>query len=313
MAAEGRSGLADTGHDIDDRYAARFLPSQVIRPKGRLTMTHPLSLAFLTIGDVGPVEAVCIASEAGYQMVGLRILPAALSGEGPYPLLTNDRLLAEVRAAVADTGVAIADVEIIRLNEKSRTEDFLPFLERCERLDARHVLVAGDDPQEDRLTANFAGFCDLAREHGLTADLEFMPWTKVPNLACARRIVENAGRSNGGVLVDALHFGRSNTTLDDIRVLPKTMINYAQVCDGAVPYDASDAGLIATARGARLMPGEGGIDLEGMIQALPDGVTLSVEIPNLELAKTKGPLERARMARDATVRLLERVGRLASD
>ena len=59
----------------------------------------------------------------------------------------------------------------------------------------------------------------------------------------------------------------------------------------------------------RLLPGDGGIDLEGMMRAVPDGVTVSVEIPLMELAKTVGPKERARMAREATVRLLEQAGR----
>ena len=39
-------------------------------------MAHPLSLAFLTVFDAGPVEAVRIAAETGYDRVGLRFLPA---------------------------------------------------------------------------------------------------------------------------------------------------------------------------------------------------------------------------------------------
>ena len=33
---------------------------------------HPLSLAFLTVADVGPVEAVHVAAETGYQKIGFR-------------------------------------------------------------------------------------------------------------------------------------------------------------------------------------------------------------------------------------------------
>ena len=70
--------------------------------------------------------------------------------------------------------------------------------------------------------------------------------------------------------------------------------------------------MIFIARNGRMLPGEGGIDLEGMICAVPDGVTISVEIPLVELAKTVGPMERARMARNATVRLLDKAGRTAA-
>ena len=272
-------------------------------------MAHPLSLAFLTVMDANPAEAVRIAAETGYHMVGLRMLPAAASGEGPYPLLTDDGLLGEVKSALDETGVRLGDMEIIRLKAETQVADFTHMLERTHFLGGRHLLVAGDDIDEARLTANFAALCDLAAPFGLTCDLEFMPWTAVKGLSDAARVVEAAGHPNGGVLIDGLHFDRSHSTLDQIRALPARRINYVQVCDGPVPYDPSDEGLIFIARNGRLLPGDGGIDLEGMMRAVPDGVTVSVEIPLVELARTVGPKERARMAREATVRLLEQAGR----
>ena len=53
-------------------------------------MPHKLSLAFLTLFDCGPVETIRIAAETGFDMVGLRLLPAA-PGEDDYPLLTIPR------------------------------------------------------------------------------------------------------------------------------------------------------------------------------------------------------------------------------
>ncbi|MFT4149937.1 MAG: TIM barrel protein, partial [Paracoccaceae bacterium] len=267
-------------------------------------MTHPLSLAFLTTFEVGPVEAVRIAAAAGYQMVGLRILPAAASGEPDYPLLTDDRLLAEVQAALRDTGVTVGDVEIIRLKAENDWDLFARFCARCGALSARHVLVAGDDPDPARLTESFARFCDMAAEYGLTADLEFMPWTAVPDLTAALRIVQDAGRANGGVLVDALHYDRSTTTLDQIAALPRNRVNYVQFCDGAVPYDPSDEGLIRIARGERLFPGQGGIDMIGLARAIPPDVTISVEVPHRALAEKVDALGRAEMAIAATRAIL---------
>jgi|FEC22Drversion2_1045045.scaffolds.fasta_scaffold00452_20 sugar phosphate isomerase/epimerase len=272
-------------------------------------MSHPLSLAFLTTFDVGPVEAVRIAAEIGYDMVGLRILPAAAAGEPDYPLLTDDRLLAEVRSALADTGVTVGDVEIIRLKAENDWALFERFCDRCAALGARHVLVAGDDTDHGRLTESFARFCGMAASHGLTADLEFMPWTGVPNLAAARRIVEAAGCDNGGVLVDALHYDRSATTLDEIAALPPDRVNYVQFCDGAVPYDPSDEGLIRVAHGERLFPGEGGIDLAGLARVIPEGTTISVEVPHRRLAERIDAPGRAAMAHAATRAILRAAGR----
>ncbi|MBP7001512.1 TIM barrel protein [Amaricoccus sp.] len=259
-------------------------------------MAHRFSLAFLTVFDVGPVEAVKVAAATGYDLVGLRLLPAAASGEAAYPIMTDDRLLAETAAAVRDSGIGVADIEIARLKAETDVAGFAPFFERGARLGARNVLVAGDDPEEARLTERFAALARLAAGFGLTVDLEFMPWTKVPNLAAARRIVEAAGEPNGGVLVDALHCDRSDTTLAEIAALPPRLVHYVQFCDGPAEYDPSDAGLIDIARRARLMPGEGGIDLAGLARAIPADAVISVEIPNHALAERLGPAERAALA-----------------
>lgn len=272
-------------------------------------MTHPISLAFLTTFEVGPVDAVKIAAQAGYDMVGLRILPAAASGEDDYPLLTDAALLREVRAALDDTGVRVGDVEIVRLKEVNDWDLFARFCERCAALSARHVLVAGDDTDAARLTDGFARFCDIAAPHGLTADLEFMPWTGVADLKSARAIIEGADRENGGVLVDALHFDRSDTTLDEIAALPRVRMNYVQFCDGVVPYDPSVEGLIRIARGERLFPGEGGIDMLGLARSIPADVTISVEIPHRALATKIDALGRAEMAIAATKAILRAAGR----
>ncbi|MDT1062584.1 TIM barrel protein [Paracoccus sp. CPCC 101403] len=272
-------------------------------------MTHPLSLAFLTIFDADPVSAVRIAAATGYQMVGLRILPAAPGTESGYPLLEDDRVLAEVRAALADTGVKVGDVEIVRLKPQNDWDLLARFCARCEALDARHILVAGDDADTGRLTESFARFCDIARPHGLTADLEFMPWTAVPDLAAAQTIVQAAGRSNGGVLVDALHFDRSGSTLEQVAALPAQMMHYVQLCDGAVPFERDDASLIRVARGERLFPGQGGIDLVGLVRAVPPGVTISVEVPHRPLAEKLDATGRAAMAHAATMAILRAAGR----
>ncbi|RWR29288.1 sugar phosphate isomerase/epimerase [Sinirhodobacter populi] len=272
-------------------------------------MPHPISLAFLTTFEASPVEAVRIAAKAGYDMVGLRILPAAASGEPDYPLLSDDRTLREVLAALADTGVTVGDMEIIRLKAENDWDLFARFCERGAALKAKHVLVAGDDTDPARLTASFARFCELAERHGLTADLEFMPWTAVPDAAVALRIVEDAAQPNGGVLVDALHWDRSRTTLEDIAALPRNRLHYVQFCDGTVPYDPSDEGLIRVARGERLMPGEGGIDLIALARVIPEDITISVEIPHRELATKIDALGRAEMAIAATRAILRAAGR----
>ncbi|MFC3059074.1 hypothetical protein [Paenirhodobacter populi] len=76
-----------------------------------------------------------------------------------------------------------------------------------------------------------------------------------------------------------------------------------------VPYDPSDEGLIRVARGERLMPGEGGIDLIVRAMVIPEDITISVEIPHRELATKIDALGRAEMAIAATRAVLRAAGR----
>lgn len=272
-------------------------------------MPHKLSLAFLTLFDCDPVKAIRVADAAGFDMVGLRLLPAAPT-EADYPLLNDPTVLREAIATLKDSHVTVGDVEIARLKAETNVGNFTPFLDCALQLGARHVLVAGDDPETSRLADTFAAFCRLCASFGLTADLEFMPWTKVPNISTARMIVEAANEPNGGVLIDALHFDRSQSSLAEVEALPRRLINYVQFCDGPKVYDRSDAELIRVARSARLMPGEGGIDCVGLAKAIPEDVTISVEVPNHEMAKVLTPIARAEAAIAAARRILSAAGHL---
>ncbi len=262
-------------------------------------MPHIYSLAYLT-APIAPPEALALAAKLGYQAIGARIAPA-MPGGAFAPLATDPAMLRDTIRAITDTGVQVFDVEIIRLGPRTNADAFAAFLETAGRLKARAMLVAGDDPDEARLTESFATFCRAAAPYGLTADLEFMPWTAVKNASAALRIVTAAGEPNGRVLVDALHAARSATTLADIAALP---MSYAQLCDAPAGIPATNEELIHTARSARLLPGDGGIDLSGIIRALPDDLPLSLEIPNDEWLPKLGPEEWARRALAAARRVV---------
>ncbi|WP_407192440.1 sugar phosphate isomerase/epimerase family protein [Bradyrhizobium sp. STM 3566] len=258
-------------------------------------MPHIYSLAYLTSAPMAPPDALVLAAKLGYQAIGVRIAPAAPGGDFS-PLTTDAAMLRETIRRIDDTGVAVFDVEIARLGVDFEPERFASFLDTAGRLNARAILVAGDDPDEARLTESFANFCRAAAPYGLTADLEFMPWTAVKNAKEALRIVTNANEPNGRVLVDALHAARSATTLADIACLPHDLLSYAQLCDAPAGIPTSNDELIHTARCARLLPGDGGIDLAGIVRALPDDLPLSLEIPNDEWLPKLGAEEWARRA-----------------
>ncbi|MGL5736270.1 MAG: sugar phosphate isomerase/epimerase family protein [Beijerinckiaceae bacterium] len=242
-------------------------------------MARIFSLAFSTPGAMPAPDMVTLAADAGFDAVGFRMLPAAPGG--PVQALIGDTLLLrETLARLKDTGLTVVDAEIVRINAAFDVAATQPFLETAAALGARHILVAGDDPDEARLIGNYAAFCQAAARYTLTADLEFMPWAAVKSAGDALRVVRAAAQPNSGIIVDALHVARSATTLADLAAIPRDLLHYAQLCDARGPTPATDEGLIYTARCARLLPGDGDGDIAGMLGALPPDLPIGVEIPN---------------------------------
>ncbi|HJU32169.1 MAG TPA: TIM barrel protein [Hyphomicrobiaceae bacterium] len=217
--------------------------------------------------------------------------------------------LAETLACVRATGVGVFDLEIIRIGPGFHPQDFLPFFEAGARLGAKAILVAGDDPDEARLTDAFASLCEASAPFGLSADLEFMPWTRVPDARTALRIVTEAAQPNGGVLVDALHVARSATSHADIAAIPPARLHYTQICDAPSEVPPTADGLIRAARSERLPPGEGALDLAGLFGLLPADLPVSVEIPHDERTRNAGDEGWARRTLEASRRMLARLGR----
>lgn len=242
-------------------------------------MKPTFAMACLTALNLNPPQALTVAAKLGYSGIGIRLLPAGPGGVA-YPLMENTALLKETLSCMADTGVKVSDLEMIRINEAFDAKSYLNFLEVGALLGAGAILVAGDDPDRSRLIANFAALCQISAPYGMTCDLEFMPWTQVANLADAKQVVGEAACDNGGILVDALHFARSASTLDELDDIPRSWLHYAQLCDAPGEIPTGVAELIHTARCERLLPGEGGIDLAALFRRLPDDLPVSLEIPN---------------------------------
>jgi sugar phosphate isomerase/epimerase len=243
------------------------------------------------------------AAEAGFSHVGIRLIPATLT-EPHYDIVGDTPLLREVERRLADTGVKVLDVEIFRLKPDTRVGDYEAAIATGARLGATELLIAGNDPNESRLTETFGAFCDLAGRYGMGADLEFMPWTDAKDLPQAARIIERTGRDNAGMLIDPFHFSRSRSRIEDIASVPPTRFHFMQFCDVPAAIPPTTEEILAEARGERLFPGDGDVDLVGLLRALPRDLPISLEVPTLTLAKTVGATERARRLMAATKRVL---------
>ncbi|SAL21617.1 xylose isomerase domain-containing protein [Caballeronia peredens] len=263
-----------------------------------------LSLSALTVLELTPPQMVECAARAGYDFVGLRLLPAT-DTEVRHEIVGATPLKRETLAALRDTGIGVLDAEILRLKPDTDVGACEPMLATAAELGARYVLVAGNDPDESRTAERLAQLCDLAKPYGLAPSLEPMPWTDAKDIVQGARIVKAAGRANTGLIVDPIHFDRANSSTQTLRALPREWFGYVQFCDAPAERPADLHTLLYQARAERMIPGEGGLDLAGILRALPDDLPVSVEVPMNEWAKTADALTRAKRLREATLAVLE--------
>ncbi|WP_040978926.1 sugar phosphate isomerase/epimerase family protein [Oceanobacillus jeddahense] len=250
-------------------------------------MKNQFSLAHLTVLECSPAEMTYIAAKAGYDFVSFRPIGLGTVNEPQYPLAENKKMFHETKKALNETGLQLLDIEMVRIYDEVNLEDYLPAFEVAAELGGKHVLTTIQTDDREFATEKFAEICELAKPFGLTIDLEFITWYNISTLKDAGDIVRRANCDNGGILIDLLHFDRSNVKLEELDSLPEEWFHYAHVCDAPKEVSGTTEGLIYTAREDRLYPGEGGIDMKPILNRLPK-IPYSLEIPNAKRAQEYG-------------------------
>lgn len=266
-------------------------------------VASPLSLAFYTVAELDPVDAIEAAAAAGCQHAGLRLLNGQPGGS-EQAIMTDASMRLAVARQFRDRGIRPLDANTARIVPQTKIADFKLFMKIAAECGARHVLATGNDPEPARLADNFAALAHLAREYGLTVEIEFVPWMMIASLSDARHLIERSGDATIGIAVDALHFQRSTTSLADIESAPPELFRIMHLCDAPGDWSRDTNDLIHAAVHERLPPGEGAIDLAGLLRALPRGIPVALEVPMSTLAKTVPARLRAIHVADAARRLL---------
>ena len=262
-----------------------------------------LSIAFLTIPDIGPKEAIIQCSQLGIHKLGIRLIPA-VPGESEYPLLTQPQLQSEVCSLLADHPISIADVELIRISPQTIPESFLPLFEVSAKLQAQFVTVINDDPVLSRAADTFSSLVNLAQPYGLTLNLEPMPWTAITNIPDALKMVQAPGLDNTGILLDVFHFSRCGMSLKHIELIPEKFLRFVQVCDAPLKFEPDPMDIRQEAQTSRFMPGDGELPIQDILKKLPNDIILSVEVPNQKLLSSFSSRERIALAKNKALKLL---------
>jgi len=261
------------------------------------------SIAHLTAIRLPPPQLIRLAQRTGYQSVGLRLI--AVTDDSPgYPLMHDPALLRETKAAIAETGVGVLDIEFVKITPEIDVAALEPFVAAGAELGARYVITAPYDPDLTRLADRLGAISDLAGRHGLRAILEFFPWTEVACLGDAVSVVEATGRPDCGILVDTLHYARSASHAGQFAGVPASRFPFVHVCDAPAGSNFTREQLFHAGRVERLPPGEGGIDIRGILANLPPDIPIALEVPMTAMTAVEGEEAVARRVLTAAKRLL---------
>ena len=125
--------------------------------------------------------------------------------------------------------------------------------------------VLGGRWTREQATLAFADLCRQAAEHGLLVQLEFLSWSKIPDLEAAWQIVRDADQPNGGVTIDSWHYFRSGSDEWSLEAIPGSSVAGVQLSDGR--SEAENDLLDATLH-ERLLPGDGELPLRALVETL---------------------------------------------
>ena len=252
----------------------------------RTTDLRRVALCGRSLPQVGFEERVRLAADAGFGYVSL--LASDLAGVGTGTGL--ERTATHLR----DHGVAVAELDAV-VDWLPGTK--LPWLRDVPRagawarvaetvgattLNVVDLVEAPPLPDEEAAEA-FARVCRAAADVGITASLEFVPFSRVPDLAAAVRIVELAGEANGGVMLDTWHLFRSGATVADVAEVPAERSTGLQVNDA--PEEERGA-RTRQAQQHRLLPGDGVVGVAALLADLDARgcrVPIGLEVTSVEL------------------------------
>ena len=246
-------------------------------------MSRLLSLAAGTVLDVTPCEIVEVAALAGFGAVGIWFDPTTWKRSDPP----------EIRTRLEHRNLIALDIEPVMLTPTGDHGDAI--IDTAIEIGVRNILVASREPDRGKVASRLAALAQRVEHTDIKLVLEFLPILAIKTLADALAIVESVDHKSVGVLIDSLHLARSGSSRDLITEANLTRFPYLQICDApASMLDPSPERLMHEALHGRLLPGEGDLDLQGLLRQVPD-VPLSFELRSEALRRNfPDPTTRAR-------------------
>lgn len=238
-------------------------------------------LSHFTLDRMHPIDdRIRLAAENGFGSIGLFV--------GQFLRLESEGWsTSRIAETLDEYGIGLSEIEVIpglgRDGEGGeRASEWEEAAWRmADAFGCRYLQVIGSAGERDRAARAFGSLCDRAADHGLVVGLEFVPFTDIITAGDSRRIVEDAGRGNGGICVDVWHVERGSRDLDELSRIPGELITGVQVNDGTIEPAHPDYYTDCLAH--RLAPGDGEMrvaEILDIVRASGSDVPWSVEAPS---------------------------------
>ena len=253
-----------------DRHAAQSVDEPA--PPGLVASFFTLSGA----GFVEPprntfIERCEAAAAAGFTGIGLHCddLPRTVAAGVD---------VAEMRAVLRLNGLQLVEIEFLGgwAFSPSDSGGISPTLAGIEAvadaLGGRQVSAgefSGDTPLDteealDHAAQALRANADRLAERGLLVALESFPWSALANTSIVIDLLRRAQAPNAGLLIDVWHFYNGGGQPGLLVDLPAAGITGVQLNDGPLVHE----NFLQHARTERQLPGEGDLDVIGLIQAV---------------------------------------------
>ena len=256
-------------------------------------MTTPLwALAAGCVPDAAPWDIPRIAEGAGFRASGMWVDPKTTWGRDA---------LAKTQSALAETGIALVDVEVAWLEKSNHATDIQKLIVDVGlALGARNLLVVSRHEDYNASIDQFREVCERAGD-GLRVCLEFGEFTQVKSLQAANAFIDAVDHPSAGILIDLMHIARSKDALPD---LTASRFPYVQACDFWQPSTMmTGRDYIQAAVDDRCCLGEGDADAAIIAAVCRSNLDVSLEIRSRALREQfLDPFERAQQIFDRCVR-----------
>ncbi len=207
------------------------------------------------------------ASAAGWRGLGLHISDVAQC--------LREHSYGDMRRILEDNGIVHIELEALfdwfAEGERRNASDVVrsDLLRAAEALGAYQIKVAGDFSgmlwPMDRLVADFQALARQAGDAGTAVSIELIHESGIRDLETGVAIIDSAGATNGGLLLDIWHIARAGIDYRAVAAIPARFIKHIELCDAAAVQVGS---MIEDTILRRALPGEGELDVAAFLRAV---------------------------------------------